>query len=85
MFVAHYFHNNIASGRGDPHYTTFDGRYHTFNGQGEYILLEVLSNGSRGDLAPVFTLQGRTEPSLWPATTHRALAFGSSELAFQVG
>lgn len=70
-----------ASGRGDPHYTTFDGRSHTFNGQGKFILLEVLSEDTRSVL---FTLQGRTEPSSWPATTHRALAFGSCDLAFQV-
>ena len=71
----------LAIGWGDPHYTTFDNRSYDFNDRGEYVLLEVLPTS--GDM-PVFTLQGRMEPSMWPATTHRGLAFGRPELAFHV-
>ncbi len=69
---------NTAQGAGDPHYTTFDGRYHTFNGYGEFILMEV-------DSDTPFTLQGRTG-LLTNAlvTTHEALAFGNSDLSFHV-
>ena len=42
---------------GDPHIVTLDGYQYTFNGKGEFILVETL-DGS-------FTLQGRmTEPVL---------------------
>lgn len=72
--------NGLATGSGDPHYKTFDGRYYTFNGFGEFILMEALSQNT-----PVFTLQGRTGMvSFWRVTTHLALAFGHSELAFHV-
>ena len=71
----------VASGFGDPHYTTFDGRYYTFNGFGEFIVMEALSSGND---TLVFTLQGRTGRARWPATIHIALAFGHSELAFHV-
>ena len=44
--------------------------------------MEALSQDGN---TPVFTLQGRTSPvSDWPATTHIALAFGNSKLAFHV-
>ena len=33
-----------ADTRGDPHLSTFDGRFYTFNGFGEYILLKI-NNG----------------------------------------
>lgn len=69
-------------GWGDPHYDTCDGRRSDFNGQGEFVLLEVLPTS--GEMFPVFTLQGRMEHSMWPATTHRGLAFGWPELAFHV-
>ena len=71
-----------AKGFGDPHYTTFDGKRFDFNGMGDFILMEALSD----DGTPVFTLQGRmrTIPP-WPrTTTHSGLAFGYSELAFHV-
>ena len=38
---------------GDPHISTLDGRMYTFNGRGEYTLVQL------GDQ---FELQGRTEP-----------------------
>lgn len=72
----------VARGSGDPHYRTFDGRSYTFNGFGEFILMEALSDD---DDTPVFTLQGRTGMvSFWRVTTHLALAFGHSDLAFHV-
>ncbi|KAI1882426.1 hypothetical protein AGOR_G00250580 [Albula goreensis] len=39
---------------GDPHFITFDGTSYTFNGKGEYCLLESPQKG--------LTIQGRTEP-----------------------
>lgn len=39
---------------GDPHFITFDGTMFTFNGKGEYTLLESAAHG--------LTVQGRTEP-----------------------
>ena len=43
------------SGRtnGDPHLATLDGLRYTFNGKGEFFILEI---------PDVFTLQGRAEP-----------------------
>ncbi|XP_048860645.1 sushi domain-containing protein 2 isoform X2 [Brienomyrus brachyistius] len=38
---------------GDPHFVTFDGISYTFNGQGEYYLVQAASKG--------LTIQGRTE------------------------
>ena len=71
-----------ATGSGDPHYTTFDGRYYTFNGFGEFILVEALPEESN---TPVFTLQGRLgRVSIWHVTTHLSFAFGDPSLAFHV-
>ncbi len=71
-----------AQGSGDPHYTTFDGRYFDFNGYGEFILVEASRRDSK---TPVFTLQGRTgQVSFWRVTTTLALAFGHSDLSFHV-
>ncbi len=57
---------------------TFDRRYYTFNGIGEFILMEE-DNGTS------FTLQGRNGlVSFWPTPTILALAFGYSNLSFHV-
>ena len=41
---------------GDPHFTTLDGAGYTFNGWGEYSLLEINTSEVQ------FLLQGRTNP-----------------------
>ncbi|XP_072520746.1 sushi domain-containing protein 2 [Salminus brasiliensis] len=43
-----------ASVIGDPHFITFDGTTYTFNGKGEYVLLQSAAYN--------LTVQGRTEP-----------------------
>ena len=71
-----------GSGSGDPHYFTFDRRYHTFNGFGEFTLLEALQEGND---TPIYNLQGRLgRVSFWSVTTHLGFAFGHQRLAFQV-
>ena len=84
--------SHAASGSGDPHYTTFDGRYYTFNGDGDFTLLEILPENREENTEentekkePVFTLQGRLgRVSFWGVTTHLGLAFGQPNLAFHV-
>ena len=75
----------VALGVGDPHYSTFDSNWEwiTFNGKGDFVLLEALKDKKS---PPVFTLQGRLDViSVWPITTHQALAFGdSNSVAFHV-
>ena len=51
---------------GDPHFTTLDGADFTFNGWGEYLLLNI-TNGST-----LFELQARTEPVPDSAATQLA-------------
>ena len=41
---------------GDPHLVTLDGHKYTFNGKGEYIIVEARDNS--------FTLQARMEEAL---------------------
>ena len=65
-----YFAIHTAWFWGDPHITTLDGEVYTFNGWGEYILMQFDTSTTQ------FTLQGRT----WPvvnstATQIVALAF----------
>ena len=61
-----------AWGWGDPHITTLDNRVYTFNGLGEYTLLQLTAAGGN------FTLQGRTELVVnSTATQFSAFAFGS--------
>ena len=73
-------HITVGWGSGDPHYFTFDNRYFTFNGFGEFTLLEAISENNR-----TFNLQGRLGTvSFWRVTTHLGFAFGHQHLAFQV-
>lgn len=61
-----------AWGWGDPHITTLDNRVYTFNGLGEYTLLQLTAEDGN------FTLQGRTELVVnSTATQFSAFAFGS--------
>lgn len=43
-----------ASAFGDPHFVTFDGANFSFNGRGEYVLLEATLTNLR--------VQGRAQP-----------------------
>ena len=47
------FYLNIGRAMGDPHITTLDSKSYTFNGKGEYILLQADSID--------FSLQARTD------------------------
>ena len=63
-----------AWGWGDPHITTLDDKVYTFNGLGEYTLLQLTAASGNG----TFTLQGRTELVInSTATQFSAFAFGS--------
>ena len=46
---------------GDPHIVTLDGHKYTFNGKGEFILIQTSNN--------VFALQGRMEQAIDPEGT----------------
>jgi hypothetical protein len=63
--------HSVASGNGDPHYTSFDNKRYDFVAAGEYILFGTSIEGNN-----VFHVQGRLGPRGWPATTTVALAFG---------
>lgn len=77
--IAHFC---VATGSGDPHYTTFDGRYYTINGFGEFILVEAYLGGNT---EPALTFQGRLGMvSFWRVTTHIALSYGTDSVAFHV-
>ena len=65
--MSHVFHHFLAAWvLGDPHFTTLDGADFTFNGWGEYLLLNI-TNGST-----LFELQARTEPVPGSAATQLA-------------
>ena len=58
--------------RGDPHFTTLDGKDFTFNGWGEYTLAKIDASGFN------FAAQGRTHPlDGTNATQFVAFAFGN--------
>ena len=48
----------IGTGSGDPHVTTFDGFYYTFNGAGEFWLVRSIAEQHHRR----FSVQGRTQP-----------------------
>ncbi len=59
---------------GDPHITNLDGGVFTFNGWGEYTLLDINTANTS------FVLQGRTHPvGNSSATQLVAIAFGLSK------
>ena len=49
-------HHVLGWGWGDPHFRTIDERRYTFNGLGEFVILEV----EVPDENVMFVLQGRT-------------------------
>lgn len=49
------WHMHVATLFGDPHFVSLDGNAYTFNGVGEYVIINAL-NGS-------FLVQARTEPA----------------------
>lgn len=87
MHIVDFVYPYTGEGSGDPHFTTFDGFQHHFQGQGEFIILEI---PKEVDVNPRFTLQG--EMKLWCdgcchnlcVTGHTKLAFGREDLAFEV-
>ena len=71
--------SSIGWGWGDPHVTTLDGRIYTFNGLGEYTLLQATGEGGSGE----FSLQGRTMLVVnSTATQYSAFAFGQQGAAY---
>ncbi|XP_051829342.1 sushi domain-containing protein 2 [Antechinus flavipes] len=54
---------HLASAFGDPHFLTFDGAHFTFNGRGEYVMVQSELTG--------LMVQARTQP---PSTASRAQA-----------
>lgn len=74
---------NIGSGTSDPHFATLNGKRYDFQGEGEFVTLELLPNNP-----PQFMLQGRQKvfpfEGWLPASWHVAVAFGRLDLAFQV-
>lgn len=66
-----------ATGFGDPHMITLDGVAYTFNGYGEYEILQVAGPG--------FKLQGRMQPlinddgSKTRATVYKAFAMKEND------
>ncbi len=70
----------LGIGSGDPHYTTLDGVYYDFQGEGDFLLFETSVSS--------FTIQGRMVQfdiiSDHIVTWHISLAFGDNNGAFEV-
>jgi len=70
-----------TGGHGDPHYTTVDNCYYTFNGVGEYTLL-----GIQGTFDTQFISQVRTERvQIFPASMHSAITMRTGASGSRVG
>ncbi|KAM6155565.1 sushi domain-containing protein 2 [Rhynchocyon petersi] len=67
---------HLASAFGDPHFLTFDGANFTFNGRGEYVLLEA-------DVTQL-SVQARAQPGSLPNGT-RARGTGLTAVAVREG
>lgn len=61
---------SAASAFGDPHFVTFDGANFTFNGRGEYVLLEAALTR--------LSVQARAEPRTTPQGEARPRGLGGS-------
>ena len=85
--LVYYIIQHAVSGYGDPHFTTFENRRLIFQERGDFTVMEALAL-KEGVIRPVFTLQGRFYElscnGCSGATVHQGLAFGHSDLAFQV-
>lgn len=56
----------VAGVRGDPHFTTLDGTFYTFNGYGEYVVLQLSNHGEfelQGRMVTITDEQGRETPA----------------------
>ena len=56
---------------GDPHFKTLDGMNYTFNGLGEYVMIDA-QNGT-------FQLQARTAPAQGNSTTATIFSAGAAK------
>ena len=70
----------IADTRGDPHLSTFDVIFYTFNGHGEYVLLQVDNSENvefQGRMIPILDDQGTETRAT--ALTALAVRVGTSD------
>ena len=73
FFVRTHTHTHTAFCTGDPHLTNLDGAKFTFNGWGEYILLELVTDDT------TFWIQARMQPL--PESTTKATELGGFAFA----
>ncbi|RDD36431.1 Deleted in malignant brain tumors 1 protein, partial [Trichoplax sp. H2] len=62
---------------GDPHVRTFDGKLYTFNGLGEYVLLQTINKN--------FQLQGRTMKAIRNSSLSAAATVFSAFATMEIG